>query len=157
MRFITVGTYIVYTVGILNIRLPVLAVCNRKPKSKPTTNYNPDHNPNCNPNPIHNRKTYLLLQSRQVLMENMKTANHSTLLQPAMERIPYQYSCCFMQYHSVFSTEQAKWLSSGHIIWLFSSVTVATRVAKCTSMPNRLPVMQWTCLPIDSKGYVGIL
>jgi len=49
--------YTVPAAGILNIRFPVLAVSNRKPKSKDTTNcYNPVTNPN------HIQKTYFLLQ-----------------------------------------------------------------------------------------------
>jgi len=41
-----------------------------------------------------------------------------------------------------------------HITWLFGRVSVATCVAKSTFMPNRLVVMQQTCLSIESTGYV---
>jgi len=44
------------------------------------------------------------------------------------------------------TAEQAEWQSSDR--WLFCHVTVATQVAKSTSMPNRLVVMQQTCLAI---------
>ena len=46
---------------------------------------------------------------------------------------------------------------SGHIRRLFHHVTTATRIAKSTSMPNRLVVVQQACLSIESKGYVVIV
>jgi len=46
--------YAVQAAGILNLRVSVPAVFDHEPKLKPTVNPNPD--------PIHNQKTYRLLQ-----------------------------------------------------------------------------------------------